>query len=613
MPAATVIGIITCLLLVNLSWFACSQAATVRHALALHGTPKYDPDFKHFDYVNPQAVKGGTVIVAEIGTFDSLNPFILKGVAAAGLSGLFDTLTFHADDEAFSEYGLLAAGIEVAADNSWVAYTLRPEARFHDGSSVTTADVVFSFNALKTKGHPFYRSYYANVQKAEKVGEGKIKFTFTDSNNRELPLIVGQMPVLSEKYWSTRDFEKTTLEPPLGSGPYLVAAVDSGRSITYRRNPDYWGANLAVNVGRNNFDIIRHDYYRDTTVSLQAFKAGEYDFRVETVAKNWATAYDGPALKRGLINKEEIPHQQSTGMQGFVFNTRREIFADRRVRSAIAYAFDFEWTNKNLFFDAYHRTKSYFSNSELASRGLPSKAELEILEPLRGRIPEEVFTESYEPPRSDGTGNIRKNLRQATRLLKQAGWVIKRGQLVHRASGKPMAFELLLVSPSFERVALSFKRNLKRLGIDMRVRTVDSAQYQKRVEEFDFDMIVAVRGQSLSPGNEQRDFWSSKEANVPGSRNLAGIKDPVVDELIELIINAPDRQRLIDRTRALDRVLLSGHYVIPHWHVRHFRVAYWNKFSRPQITPKYALGFDAWWVDPEKTATLKLQRGQQSR
>ncbi len=585
-----------------------SLGASPQHALALHGTPKYGPEFKHLDYVSAQAIKGGNVRLAEIGTFDSLNPFILKGVAAAGVSGLFDTLTYHASDEAFSEYGLLAESIEVADDNSWVTFSLRPQARFHDGSPVTAEDVIFSFNTLKTKGHPFYRSYYANVQRAEQVGERKAKFSFSSGANRELPLILGQMPVLSKAYWSRHEFEKTTLSPPLGSGPYKVESVEPGRSISYRRDPNYWGAGLPINVGRNNFDTIRYDYYRDATVALEAFKAGEYDFRVENVAKNWATGYNSPALKNGLIKQQTIPHQQSTGMQGFVFNTRREFFKDPRVRQALAYTFDFEWTNKNLFYDAYHRTRSYFSNSELAAKGLPSEAELKILEPYRGRIPEAVFIKSYEPPTTDGSGSLRHNLRTAVQLLKKSGWVIKKGRLVHQQTGKPMTFELLLVSPSFERVALSFKRNLKRLGIDLSVRTVDSAQYQRRVEDFDFDMIVAVRGQSLSPGNEQRDFWSSDKADVVGSRNLAGIRDRVVDELVELLINAPDRQHLIDRTRALDRVLLWGHYVIPHWHLRYFRVAYWDKFGRPQISPKYALGFDTWWIDPAKEAALNSRR-----
>jgi microcin C transport system substrate-binding protein len=418
---------------------------------------------------------------------------------------------------------------------------------------------------------------------------------------------------MSKAYWRNRDFEKTTLEAPLGSGPYKVASVDPGRSITYHRDPDYWASDLNVNIGHNNFDIIRFDYYRDTTVALEAFKAGEYDFRQENVAKNWATAYDSPALRQGLIKMENMPHEQPTGMQGFVFNTRRDIFKDPRVRQAIAYGFDFEWTNKNLFFGAYTRTKSYFSNSELASRNLPSSAELSILETYRKRLPKEVFTKAYDPPSTDGSGNLRANLRQASRLLKQAGWTIRDSRLVHNESGQTLNFELLLVSPSFERVALSFKRNLERLGIEMKVRTVDSAQYERRVEDFDFDMIVIAQGQSLSPGNEQRDYWSSVKADIPGSRNLAGIKDPVVDELVELVIAAPDRQTLIERTQALDRVLLWGHYLIPHWHLQQFRVAYWDKFNRPKTSPKYALGFDTWWLDPGKQAGLDKRRVDMQR
>ena len=570
--------------------------SVVSHAVALHGQPKYSPGFKHLDYVAPDAPKGGEVRLAQIGTFDSLNPFILKGVAAAGIGGIFDTLTYNSDDEAFSEYGLIAETIEIPWDSSWVAFTLRPEARFHDGSPVTVEDVIFSFEILQSKGHPFYRSYYANVVSAEKVAERKVKFSFGAGENRELPLIVGQMPVLSKAYWSAREFEKTTLEPPLGSGPYRIIAVDPGRSITYQRVPDYWGARLPVNAGRNNFDTLRHDYYRDATVALEAFKAGEYDFRAENVAKQWATGYDSPALAQGRIKKEEIAHEQPQGMQGFVFNTRRPFFKDPRVRQALGLAFDFEWTNKNLFFGAYTRTESYFSNSELASRGLPGAEELKILEPFRGRIPEEVFTTAYQPPSTDGTGGIRNNLRQALRLLKEAGWEVRAQKLVNRATGTAMEFELLLISPAFERVALPFKRNLARLGIDMTVRTVDTAQYEKRLEDFDFDMVVARRGQSLSPGNEQRDFWTSEKAGVAGSRNLAGVKDPVVDKLVDLLIRAPDRQSLIHRTRALDRVLLWGHYVIPHWHITKFRVAYWDKFGRPRVTPKYALGFDTWWI-----------------
>lgn len=584
------------------------KAAAV-HALAMHGDVKYKPGFKSFEYVNPSAPKGGEVKLAAIGTFDNLNPFILKGVSAAGLGMVFDTLAVSSEDEPFTEYGLIAESIETPPDRSWVAYTLRREARFHDGSPITPDDVIFSLETLKTRGHPFYRSYYTNVAKAEKEGERTVRFTFAPGQNRELPLIVGQMPVLSKAYWGKRDFDKTTLDPPLGSGAYRIESVDPGRSITYARVKDYWAAKLPVNVGRHNFDRIRYDYYRDTTVSLEAFKAGAYDFRQENTAKDWATAYDVPPVRQGLVKKEEIRHQMPTGMQGFVFNTRRPLFRDRRVREALGYAFDFEWSNKNLFYGAYTRTQSYFSNSDLASSGLPGADELAILSKYRGRVPEEVFTKAYAAPKTDGSGNLRENLRKASQLLQAAGWRVQGGKLVD-AGGQPFRFEILLDNPAFERISLPYARNLERLGIQASVRTVDAAQYEKRLEQFDFDVTVTVFGQSLSPGNEQRDFWSSAKADVQGSQNLAGIKDKVVDELVDLVIAAPDRKSLVARCRALDRVLLWGYYVVPHWHVRTFRVAYWDRFGRPKVTPKYGLGFETWWVDPARDAALAAKRGK---
>ncbi len=588
---------------------AAGAKAATAHGFSMYGDLKYPAGFPHFQYVNPEAPKGGDVKLAAVGTFDTLNPFVLKGVPAIALGQVFDTLTVQSDDEPFSEYGLVAETIEIPADRSWVAFTLRPQARFHDGSPITVEDVIWTFEALKTKGRPFYRAYYAQVTKAEKVGERKVRFAFGPGDNRELPLIVGQLPVLSRAYWSKRDFEKTTLEPPLGSGAYRVESLDAGRSITYRRVKDYWAQKLPVNVGRDNFDSMRYDYYRDSTVAIEALKAGEYDFRPENVAKNWATAYATPAVTRGVLKKEEIPNEVPTGMQGFAFNTRRPIFQDPRVRRALAYAFDFEWSNKNLFYGAYTRTKSYFSNSELASSGLPSGEELKVLEPFRGKVPDEVFTKEYQPPTTDGSGNIRDGVREALRLLGEAGWTVK-GQKLVNARGEPMQFEILLDEPTWERIALPFAKNLERLGITARVRVVDAAQYEKRQDDFDFDLIVALWPESLSPGNEQREFWGSQAAGEPRSRNLAGIKDPVVDQLIDLVIQAPDRPSLVARTRALDRVLLWGHYVVPHWHIRAFRVVYWDKFGRPAVSPKYALGFDTWWVDAQKEAALARRKGE---
>ncbi len=582
------------------------------HALSMYGDLKYGPGFTHFDYTNPKAPKGGDVRLAAIGTYDNFNPFILKGVPAAGILNTFDTLMVQSDDEPFSEYGLVAESVETPPDRSWVIFNLRPEARFHDGSPMTADDVIWTFDTLKAKGHPRFRSYYGKVVKAEKLGERRVRFTFSPGDNRELPLILGQLPVLSRTYWNTRTFDRTTLEPPLGSGPYRLdrGAFEPGRFVVYRRVTDYWAASLPVRVGRNNFDTIRYDYYRDGSIALEAFKAGQYDFRVENAAKQWATGYASPALAAGLFKKEEIKNELPTGMQGYVFNTRRPLFADRRVREAIGYAFDFEWTNRTLFYGAYTRTTSYFSNSELASRGLPTEGELTVLAPYRGRVPDEVFTREYRPPVSDGSGFIRQNLLTALRLLKQAGWVVRDMRLVNEATGEPFEFEILLAEPAFERITLPFVKNLEHLGIRARPRTVDTAQYEKRVETFDFDMIVHVWGESLSPGNEQFDFWTSASANVNGSENVAGVHDPVVDEVVALLVAAPDRQSLVDRTRALDRVLLWGFYVIPHWHIQSFRVAAWDKFGRPEISPKYALPLDAWWIDAAKSEALARRKNE---
>jgi microcin C transport system substrate-binding protein len=574
------------------------------HGLSIHGDLKYPPRFAHFAYVDPRAPKGGRVTLSAVGTFDNLNPYILKGGPAAGIATTFDTLTVNSSDEPSSEYGLVAETIDTPPDRSWVAFTLRRAARFHDGSPMTVEDVIWTFDTLRTKGHPQYRSYYAAVASVEKTGPRTVRFIFKEGDNRELPVILGQLPVLSKAYWAGRDFTKTTLQAPLGSGPYRVESMEPGRSITYRRVSDYWGATLPVNVGRYNFDGLRYDYYRDDTVALEAFKGGAYDLRQESSSKNWARAYGIPAVRDGRIRKEQIPNEIPTGMQGFVFNTRRAIFRDPRVRQALAAAFDFEWSNAHLFYGAYARTRSYFSNSELASRGLPSEAELAVLAPFRGRVPDEVFTREYQPP-STGPDGLRPNLLRALDLLKEAGWVVREMRLVNAETGRPLAFEILLDNPSFERIMLPFVKNLERLGVTARVRTVDSAQYEYRAKQFDFDMTVGLFPQSSSPGNEQVDYWASVSAATPGSRNLPGVRDPVVDRLIELLIAAPDRAALVARTRALDRVLLWGHYVIPQFHLSAFRVAYWDRFGRPAVSPKYELGVDTWWVDPQKTGSRR--------
>ncbi len=561
-----------------------AAAAGGSHGLSLFGELKYPPDFKNFEYVDPHAPKGGTMKFSAIGTYDTLNPFVVKGVAAAGIGQVFDTLTVASQDEPGAEYGLVAESIDLAQDQLSVLYTLRKEARFHDG--------------------------YGDVTEVAQEGERGVRFRFKSTENRELPQILGQMPVLSKAYWSGRDFAKTTLDPPLGSGPYKIESLDPGRSITYRRVADYWGGDLPVNKGRQNVDTIRYDYYRDGTIALEAFKAGQYDIRRENSSKSWATGYESPAMRAGLIKKEVIPNQLPSGMQGFGYNLRRPIFQDRRVRAALAYAFDFEWSNKNLFYDSYARTRSYFDNSELAATGTPQGEELKTLEKYRGKIPDEVFTKQYEPPKYDGSGNIRDGLRAALALLKEAGWGFKNEKLVNDKTGEPFAFEILLNDPQMERIVLPLAKNLERMGITARVRTVDVAQYEKRMETFDFDTAVVVFGQSLSPGNEQREFWGSQAADEPGSRNLLGIKSEVIDELIEELIRSSDRASLIAHTRALDRVLQYGYYVIPNFHLSAFWVAYWDKYRRPTVSPKYGIGLDTWWVDPKAEQTIEAKKGE---
>ncbi|NVK20127.1 MAG: ABC transporter substrate-binding protein [Methylocystaceae bacterium] len=589
------------------------QAAEKRYAVSMHGDIKYGPDFTHFDYTNPNAPKGGTIrLYAPGSTFDTLNPFTMKGVPAYASSLPYETLTTQSMDEPFTAYGLLAETIEMPDDRSWVAFHLRKEARWHDGQPVTADDVVFSFNTLVKEGHPRYRIYYGDVEGVEKTGERSVKFTFKNDENRELAMIIGQLPILPKHYWADTDFTKTTLQPPLGSGPYKIKSFESGRNIVFERVKDYWGKNLAVNAGQNNFDEIRFDYYRDDTVAVEAFKGGAFDFRYENVAKNWATAYNIPEVKNGLIQKLRFQHEVGAGMQAFVYNIRRDKFKNPLVRQALAYAFDFDWANKNLFHDEYTRTASYFANSELAASGLPSGRELEILEKYRGQIPEEVFTKEYQPPKTDGSGNIRSNLKTAVGLLKQAGYGIKDKKLVNLKTGEPLSFEILLqASPAWERIVLPFKKNLSRLGIDVSVRMVDTAQYKERTDTFDYDIIVDVLGQSQSPGNEQYDYWTSAAADRQGSRNSIGLKNPVIDELVDLVVNAPSREELVVRTHALDRVLLWGHYVIPNWHLKSARILAWNKFGMPDVWAKYNPGYSAWafwWFDAEKAEKLKDMR-----
>ena len=585
-----------------LCWFFPSLAlgevpANTATAIALHGEPKYPADFKHFAYVDPSAPKDGVLKLHSIGTFDSLNPFVIKGNVAQGVELLYDTLMVPALDEVFSYYGLVAEAIEVSADHSWVIFHLNPKARFSDGEPISAEDVAFTFDLLLAQGSPHYRSYYADVASVKVLDKHRVKFSFHPErhHNAELPLILAQLPVLPKHFWQVHDFTQVNLQIPLGSGPYLVARIDPGKAMSYERNPDYWAKDLPVNLGRYNFSSIQFDYYRDDTVAMEAFKAGQYDFRQENTAKTWATEYDFPAVKQGKLRLEEVVHKQATGMQAFVFNTRRAKFQNPKVRLAIGQLFNFTWSNENLFYDAYKRSQSYFSNSELAATGLPGEDELALLEPFRDALPEEVFTQVYQAPGVED-GDLRKSIKAALDLFGQAGWRLVEGKLVN-AEGKPFVFEILLVQRAFERIALPFVRNLQRLGMVVNVRLVDAAQYINRLRSFDFDMVVGSFGQSLSPGNEQRNFWHSAFADKPGSRNLIGVNHPVVDALVDEVILAKDRSELITAVKALDRVLLWQHYVIPQWYIDYYRLAYWRVIRRPEVLPDYGIDLYAWWYD----------------
>jgi microcin C transport system substrate-binding protein len=579
-------------------------------ALSLVGEPRLPVGFTHFPFVNPNAPRGGEVTLAAIGTFDSFNPFILRGTAAGAVGQIWDPLMRGSADEPSTEYAHLAERVEVAPDGTWVAFTLRAAARWHDGRPITAGDVAWTFETLRTHGRPFYRAYWGDVTAVEPDGERRVVFRFRNGENRELPQILGQLTVLPRHWFEGRDFTRPLTEPPLGSSAYRIEGFEMGRSVTLRRVPGWWGEDIPTQRGMDNFDVIRTVYFRDPTVAFEAFKAGQVDFRLENIARQWATAYDFPAVQRGLVRRETFRRELPTGMQAFGFNARREPFNDPRVREALSRVFDFEWLNANIFFGQYTRTSSYFSNSELASSGLPTGEELALLERFRGRIPDRVFTQPFQNPVTDGSGTNREGLRAALDLLRQAGWTVRDRRMVN-AQGRQMSFEIVLDSPSFERVALPYAQWLQRLGIDARVRTVEAAQYQRITDEFDFDMTLVLFGQSESPGNEQRDFWSCEKARQPGSRNLMGICSPAIDELIELIISAPDRASLITRTRALDRVLLHSHYVVPHWYSGTVNVAFWDRFGIPDYTPRTGIAFEAWWIDQARAAATDAARRAQ--
>ncbi len=574
-------------LLVFLLLLTACRGVAAAPAQALGYVPKYPPGFTHFDYVNPDAPKRGRLVLSVTGNFDSLNPFLLKGIPATGMNELvFETLMEQSLDEPFSQYGLLANDVELASNRLAVTYRLNPQARFSDGSPVQAEDVKFSFDTLMSESaHPRYRFYWADIKRAVVVDARTVRFEFARVNP-ELHLLTGQMPVFSRKWGGGKPFDKVVMDTPLGSGPYQVDEVQLGKKINFRRNPGYWARDLNTRRGMFNYDRLSFLYYKDETVQLEAFKAGEFDFVAVYNSKQWARDYRGAKFNRGLIKKTEMKHSNNAGMQGFIFNTRRTMFKDRRVRKAIQLAMDFEWSNRNLFFNQYQRCDSYFSNSELASSGIPEGEELELLEPFRAQLPPEVFTRAWQPPSTRPPGSLRTNLRQAKALLADAGWVYKNGAL-RNAQGQPFEFELLLAQKGFERISGPFERNLAKLGIRMHYRTVDVALWQRRADTFDYDMIVHVFGQSQSPGNEQMNMWHSSSADKEGSNNMIGIKDPVVDALVEKIVYAPDRKALVTATHALDRVLLNGEYLVPNWFVATHRIAYWDKFGFPAKLPLF--------------------------
>jgi microcin C transport system substrate-binding protein len=591
---------------------AQAQEKVWRHGVSLFGDLKYPAGFKQFDYVNAAAPKGGAIREATVGTFDNFNIVVagIKGALVTGITLIYETLLTSSQDEVSTEYGLLAEAISYPEDFSSATYRLRAEAKWHDGKPVTPEDAVFSFYAFK-KNSPQFAAYNRHVVKVEKTGDREITFTFDAPGNRELPQIVGQLFVLPQHWWegtdtngNKRDIGNTTFEPPLGSGAYRIKDFAAGRSVVYERVNTYWGKELNVNVGRNNFDEVGFDYFRDSQVALEAFRGNKVDWRTENSAKNWATAYDFPAVADKRVIKEEFPVNNRGGMQAFAFNTRRPKFQDPRVRQAFNYAFDFEEMNKQIFFGQYKRIASYFEGTELASSGLPAGRELEILETVRDKVPPELFTTAYSNPVGGNPQAVRGNLREALRLFKEAGYEVRNEKLVNSKTGEPFAFEFLADDPTFERVFLFYKPSLDRLGVAVNVRTVDDAQYQNRLRSWDFDIITQSWGESLSPGNEQRGYWGSQAADQPGSYNLIGIKNPAVDAMIDQVIFAKSRDDLVAATHALDRVLLWNHYVVPQWTYGKERTARWDRFGHPEAMPKYgASDFPTiWWWDAERAA-----------
>lgn len=597
------------LLLISLALSSTASATiTESHGYAQFGTLKYPARFTHFDWVNPQAPKGGTLRVMAFGTFDTVNPYTFKGTSPVttanflqyGINELNEPLMVGtgqyspSGDEPASSYGLIAQSVEYSEDRSWVVFNLRPEARFHDGAPITAYDVAFSYRLLLKEGHPLYRTALQEVLRVDILNKQRIRFVLKRSGNPLLILRLGELPVLPQHYWKDRDFKATTFEPPLGSGPYRITAVTPGRQLIFERAKDYWGKDLAVNRGKYNFDRMEVEFYRDSDVAFEAFKAGEFDIYIEHQAKNWANGYNFPAIRRGEVIKAQIPHQIPTQSQGLFMNTRRATFADVKTREALGLMFDFEWTNRTLFSDAYQRTNSYYPNSEFTTSGLPVGHEWLMLKPYKDQLPARLFTEPFTLPTTDGRGIPRETMRKALALLAEAGWTLH-GQRLQNADGQPLRFELLLVNPNLERLYQPYIVNLNSIGIDAHLRTVDRAQYKQRLDQFDFDMISMTLGQTLSPGLEQWQYFHSSQVNVKGSKNYAGIANPVVDHLLEQLLAARTRDEQVAAGKALDRVLLWQHYSIPNWYLNYHRLAYRNRLAFV-TTPPYTLGLSAWWL-----------------
>jgi microcin C transport system substrate-binding protein len=583
-----------------------------RHGLSAFGELKYPRDFSHFDYVNPDAPAGGSLSMigtAGVITFNSFNPFIIKGDAAQGMSLLFDSLMTRAYDEPDAVYGLVADSAKLEPDRSGVTFYMRPGAKFADGSPVTAEDVVFSYETLKSEGRPIYNAMLRDVEKAEALDDHTVRFTFNAPGQRRLPMMIAELPILSKAYYEEQPFNESTLEPPLGSGPYEIADFKQGSFVKLKRRDDYWGWDLPVNQGRYNFGGLRYEYFRDRTAELEALKAGEFDLREEFTSKSWATEYDIPQVRSGQMKLMTLADGRPSGAQGFFINTRREKFADRRMRRALDYAFDFEWTNRQLFYGMYKRTASYFENSALKAEGKPSAAELDLLKPYRDQLPEGVFEDVYAPPESDGSGRDRRLLRKASRLLSQAGWVIRDGKRVNAETGEPLEIEFLIFSPTFERVIGPYVKNLEMIGVDARIRRVDPSQFQERMKSFEFDITTQRFVLNQTPGPELRNYFGSAAADAKGSFNLAGISSPVVDALVDKVLSAQTREDMQIAARALDRVLRAGHYWVPHWYKTTHHIAFWNKFSWPETKPPYDRGvIETWWYDENKAAQLEDAR-----